>query len=70
MHIQNICDSSDCSLNNAVKINVFCTDIAVSEALDDVMSDFFRPPNPARIRVRVAGLSLNAKVEIDGIFHL
>lgn len=67
-NIQNICNAAGSNLNDAVKINVYYTDIAASENLNQVMEEFFHEPYPARIRVKVAGLSKNAKVEIDGIF--
>ena len=53
---------------NALKINVYYTDLEVSDNLNFVMAKYFTEPYPARIRVKVAGLSQNAKVEIDGVF--
>lgn len=67
-NIKNICLAANTDLNNAIKINVYYTDITVSNILDDIMREFFQPPYPARIRVKVAGLSKNAMVEIDGVF--
>ena len=67
-NIKSICEAANFTLGDAVKINVYYTDLAVSENLNEVMEGFFNAPYPARIRVKVAGLSLNAKVEIDGVF--
>ncbi len=67
-NIQNICLEAGTSLDNAVKINVYYTELAVSDAINGVMEELFHAPYPARIRVKVAGLSRNAKVEIDGVF--
>ena len=67
-NLKTICEEVGSSLNDAVKINVYYTDMAVTDNLNAVMEVFFEPPYPARIRVKVAGLSKNAKVEIDGIF--
>jgi reactive intermediate/imine deaminase len=63
-----LCDESGSSLSMAVKIQVYYTDLEISESINAVMEEYFSPPYPARIRVKVAGLSKNAKVEIDGIF--
>lgn len=67
-NIKTICDDAGVSLQNALKINVYYTDFEVSENLNAVMKKYFNEPYPARIRVKVVGLSKNAKVEIDGVF--
>lgn len=67
-NIKAICESAGIRLQNALKINVYYTDMAVSENINAVMEQYFSAPYPARIRVKVAGLSRNAKVEIDGVF--
>ncbi len=67
-NIKAICESGGAKIEHALKINVYYTDIGVSECLNDIMGEYFAPPYPARIRVKVAGLSRNAKVEIDGVF--
>ncbi len=67
-NLKAICEEAGASLNDAVKINVYYTEIVVSDKLNDVMNEFFEAPYPARIRVKVAGLSKEAKVEIDGVF--
>ena len=67
-NLKNICKAANSSLSQAVKINIYYTDIEVSNNLNTVMEDLFTEPYPARIRVQVAGLSKNAKVEIDGVF--
>ena len=67
-NIEQICLGSGTSLDLAIKINVYYTDITVSNCINAVMEEFFKEPYPARIRLQVAGLSKGAKVEIDGIF--
>ena len=69
LNLKAICEASGFNMDQAVKINVYYTDLAVSEALDSVMKDYFKPPYAARIRVKVAGLSRNALVEMDGVFY-
>ncbi len=67
-NIKNICEAAGTDMNQALKINVYYTDSDVSDNLNNVMENLFTEPYPARIRIRVAGLSKNAKVEIDGVF--
>lgn len=67
-NIKNICEAAQSSLNDAVKLNVYYTDQTISDISNEVMEGLFSKPYPARIRVRVAALSRNAKVEIDGVF--
>lgn len=67
-NVKTICESAGTKLQNALKINVYYTDADVSENINAVMEQYFSAPYPARIRVKVAGLSRNAKVEIDGVF--
>ena len=67
-NIQHICEEAGTSLDNAVKINIYYTDPNVSDVINSVMAELFQEPYPARIRLKVAGLSKNAKVEMDGIF--
>ena len=69
LNLKNICEASGFNLNQAVKINVYYTDLAVTNALDSIMKEYFTEPYAARIRVKVAGLSRNALVEMDGVFY-
>jgi reactive intermediate/imine deaminase len=67
-NIKAICKSGGAKLENAIKIDVYYADVTVSENINSVMSQYFSAPYPARIRVKVAALSKNSKVEIDGVF--
>ncbi|MDX1509169.1 MAG: RidA family protein [Woeseiaceae bacterium] len=58
------------SLNNAVKITVFLTDLSNFAKVNAVMEDYFDKPYPARAAVGVASLPKGADVEADAVIAL
>jgi reactive intermediate/imine deaminase len=58
------------SLADIVKLNVFLTDLAHFPLVNDVMSQCFNQPYPARAAVGVAALPKGAVVEMDAVMVL
>ncbi len=58
------------SLNDAVKITVFLTNLDNFATVNAVMEDFFEQPFPARAAVGVASLPKGVDVEADAIISL
>ncbi len=58
------------SLQDAVKLNCFLTDLANFAILNEVMSEFIKEPFPARAAIGVASLPKDAQVEIDAVLEL
>ena len=58
------------SLRNAVKVNVFLTDLAHFATVNSIMVEYFPEPWPARAAVGVAQLPRGARVEVECILHL
>ncbi len=58
------------ALANAVKVNVFLTDMANFARVNEVMTAYFAQPYPARAAVGVATLPRGAQVEIECILYL
>lgn len=58
------------SLADAVKVNVYLTDLAHYAKVNEIMAKHFTPPYPARAAVGVASLPRAALVEIDAILVL
>ena len=58
------------SLNDAVKITVFLTDLGHFARVNEIMATYFTQPYPARAAVGVAALPRGARVEIEGILEL
>jgi reactive intermediate/imine deaminase len=58
------------TLDDAVKITVFLTDLAHFTRVNEIMATYFKLPYPARAAVGVAALPRGARVEIEGILEL
>jgi reactive intermediate/imine deaminase len=58
------------SLNDAVKLTVYLTDLGNFARVNEIMATFFSAPYPARAAVGVSSLPRGALVEVDAILHL
>ena len=58
------------TLDNAVKVTVFLTDLANFAKVNETMAKYFNQPYPARAAVGVASLPRGAQVEIEAILEL
>jgi len=58
------------SLADIAKLNIFLTDLSHFPLVNQVMSDYFQEPYPARAAVGVAALPKGAEVEMDAIMVL
>ena len=55
------------SLADAVKVNIYVTDLANFTKVNDAMAQAFSQPYPARATVQVAALPRGALVEVDAV---
>ena len=55
------------SLADAVKVNIYVTDLANFARVNDAMAQHFSQPYPARATVQVAALPRGALVEVDAV---
>jgi reactive intermediate/imine deaminase len=55
------------SLANAVKLNVYLTDLKNFALVNEVMAEYFEEPYPARAAIGVAALPRGAGVEVDAV---
>ena len=58
------------SLDDAVKLTVYLTDLAHFARVNEIMAGYFDPPYPARAAVGVAALPRGALIEADAILVL
>ena len=58
------------SLADAVKVNIYVTDLANFAKVNDAMAQHFSQPYPARATVQVAALPRAARIEIEGVLVL
>lgn len=57
-------------LNQAVKVNVFLTDLGNFAEVNEVMAQYFDEPYPARAAVGVASLPKGVDIEIEAVVAL
>lgn len=66
-NLEAVLQSAGLTMDHVIKCNVFLTTMADFPALNAVYQTRFQAPYPARSTVAVAGLPLNARVEIEMI---
>ena len=66
-NLKAIAEESGGSLNDAVKLTIFLTDLGNFAAVNEVMAEYCDEPYPARAAVQVAALPKGADVEADAI---
>ena len=59
-----------CSLQSAVKLTVFLTDLSYFAQVNEVFQSIFPKDPPARSAVQVSALPLNVRIEIDAIGYV
>ena len=65
-----VAEAAGTSLDNAVKLGVFLTDLGNFAALNDVMAQYVKAPFPARAAVEISALPKAALIEIDAIIAI
>jgi reactive intermediate/imine deaminase len=53
------------TLDDAVRVTIYLTDLGHFAAVNAVMAEYFREPYPARVTIGVASLPRGAAVEVD-----
>ena len=69
-NLKAVAEAADGSLDDAVKLTIFLTDLDNFATVNSVMEDYFQQPYPARAAVGVASLPKGADVEADAILAL
>jgi reactive intermediate/imine deaminase len=65
-----VCDAAGGNINDMVKVNIFLIDLANFATVNEVMSQYFQKPYPARAAVQVSRLPKDVLIEIDGVMEL
>ena len=65
-----IAEAASGSLSDAVKLNVYLTDLTNFPQVNEVMAEYFVEPYPARAAIGVAQLPKDAQVEMDAVLEL
>ncbi len=69
-NLKAVAEAAGGSLDDAVKITVFLTDLDNFATVNAVMEDYFTQPYPARAAVGVASLPKGVDVEADAVLSL
>ena len=69
-NLKAVAEAAGGSLNDAVKLTIFLTDLDNFATLNAVMAKYFDEPYPARAAVQVSALPKGVDVEADAILAL
>jgi 2-iminobutanoate/2-iminopropanoate deaminase len=69
-NLEQVCAAAGASLQRAVRVTIYLTDLETFGAVNEVYAEFFEAEPPARVTVGVAALPKGAYVEIDAIVAL
>jgi 2-iminobutanoate/2-iminopropanoate deaminase len=65
-----VCAAAGTTLQRAVRLTIYMTDLAAFAEVNEVYASFFAEEPPARVAVGVAALPKGAQVEIDAVVAL
>jgi len=66
-NLKAIARAAGCSLDDAVRVTIYLTDLGNFPIVNQVMGEYLSEPYPARVTVGVGALPRGAQVEIDCI---
>ena len=69
-NLQAVAQAAGGELQDIVKLNVYLTDLSNFPLVNEIMSEYFNQPYPARAAVGVAALPKGVGVEMDAIMEL
>lgn len=65
-----VCNAAGGDINDMVKVNIFMTDLSNFATVNEIMSQYFKEPYPARAAIEVSRLPKDVAIEIDGVMEL
>ena len=69
-NLEAIATASGGSLDDAVKLTIFLTDLGNFALVNEIMAEYFSEPYPARAAIGVALLPRGAGIEMDAVMEL
>ena len=70
MNLNGVLKGGGSSLQQAIKLTVFLTDLSHFAQVNEIFNEFFPDNPPARSAVQVSALPMNARIEIDAVGHV
>ena len=65
-----VCEAAGGTLQDMVKLNIYLLDLGNFSQVNEVMSQYFEQPYPARAALGVSQLPKGANIEIDGVMEV
>ncbi len=69
-NLEAIASEAGTTMDKAVKVTVFLADINDFASVNEMYSQYFKEPFPARSAFQVAALPLGADLEVEAVFEL
>ena len=69
-NLKAVAEAAGGTLAQAVKVNLYLTDLSHFPKVNEIMAQYFPQPYPARAAVGVAQLPKGARVEAECVLHL
>lgn len=69
-NVKAVCEAAGGTTDDLAKVNIFLTDLGNFAVVNEIMSQYFKQPYPARAAIGVAALPKGAQIEIDGVMEL
>lgn len=66
-NLQAICEAAGATIQNIVKLNLYLTDLANFNVVNEIMAQYFDAPFPARAAVEVSALPKGVNFEAEAI---
>jgi len=70
MNLNGVLKGGGSSLQKAIKLTVFLTDLSHFAQVNEVFNEFFPDNLPARSAVQVSALPMNARIEIEAVGYV
>ncbi len=69
-NLKAVCEAAGGSLDQVVRLGLYLTDLGEFAKVNQVMSEYFQAPYPARSTIEVSGLPKGAAFEVDAVLVL
>ena len=69
-NLKAVAEAAGGTLAQAVKVNLYLTDLSHFPKVNEIMAQYFPQPHPARAAIGVAQLPKGARVEAECVLHL
>ena len=69
-NIRAVCEAAGGTTHDLVKVNIYIIDLGNFATVNEIMSEYFDKPYPARAAIGVSELPKGAQIEIDGVMEL